>query len=337
MNLTWLFSWRSKKQQDKPNDSEPKQQPKRQPTGAQRKAAPGNNPTNRTPQPAAAPRPPALTERPFEVNLNIGRYRMEPFTEGGICVVMKGIPLEQGKPKLAVKLVREQWLNHQAVRRQFTTESQIVRELHHPQLPKYRSRGLIDGKAYYAYEFIEGFQLINLSQEQQRFPPALVKEIAKDLVSQLLEQLHFLHTSLKPVVHGDISSENILIDSKQKIYLVDFGCSHFQKQASRESYQWLAKPSFISPEQARGDRWDHRSDLYQAGILLFELLRNRRWNEGGSKREKVLFAASNERKADDFLTDVTDAKTSSFVAKMLDPDPGMRFQSAKEALIALRE
>ncbi|MFZ5602900.1 MAG: protein kinase domain-containing protein [Pseudomonadota bacterium] len=323
MNLTWLFSWRSKKQQPSPAPTDPaKPVPPAKTEAKSATAAPTSKPV-------------VKTQGPFEVQLNIGRYRMEPFTEGGICVVMKGIPLEQGKPKLAVKMVREQWLNHQAVRRQFTNESQIVRELHHPQLPKYRSRGLIDGKAYYAYEFIEGFQLINLSQEQQRFPPSLVKEIARDIVRQLLEQLHYLHTSLKPVIHGDISSENILIDTRQKIYLVDFGCSHFQKQASKEAYQWLAKPSFISPEQARGEAWDHRSDLYQAGILFYELLRNRRWNVGKSKREKVLYAASNERQLDNFLTDVTDAKTSAFVARLLDPDPVGRFQSAKEALDAL--
>ncbi|MAR93098.1 MAG: hypothetical protein CML06_19805 [Pseudomonadales bacterium] len=326
MNLTWLFSWRSKKQK---KDGEP----------ARPAAKSASSSAPRAGKAAADEgdsRPASPMQRPFEVRLNIGRYRMEPFTEGGICVVMKGMPLDPGNPKLAVKMVREQWLNHQAVRRQFTTESQIVRELHHPQLPKYRSRGLIDGKAYYAYEFIEGFQLINLSQEQQRFPPALVKELARYIVAQLLEQLHYLHTSLKPVVHGDISSENILIDSKQKIFLVDFGCSHFLRQANKEAYQWLAKPSFISPEQARGEKWDHRSDLYQAGILLYELLRNRRWNEGTSKREKVLFAASKERQADDFLLDVTDPRTSAFVARMLDPDPTKRYQSAKEALAALK-
>lgn len=319
MNLTWLFSWRNKGKKDAEKPEPVAPNPRASASKTSTPAKPGV----------------VKAQGPFEVQLNIGRYRMEPYTEGGICVVMKGIPLEQGKPKLAVKMVREQWLNHQAVRRQFTNESQIVRELNHPQLPRYRSRGLIDGKAYYAYEFIEGFQLINLSQEQQRFPPALVKQLAKDIVRQLLEQLHFLHTSLKPVIHGDISSENILIDTQQKIYLVDFGCSHFQRQASKEAYQWLAKPSFISPEQARGDAWDHRSDLYQAGILFYELLRNRRWNIGKSKRDKVLYAASTERQEDNFLLDVTDAKTSAFVARLLDPDPTKRFQNAKEALDAL--
>lgn len=282
-------------------------------------------------------------ERPAEVvppsanvvDLSVGKYRLEPFTEGGICVVMKGIPLEAGKPKLAVKLVREQWLNHAAVRRQFSNESQIVRELNHPFLPKYRARGLIGQQAYYAYEFIEGFPLINLSQEQGRFPPPLVKQISVSIVRQLLEQLDHLHNGLKPVIHGDISSENILIDPQQRIYLVDFGCAHFLRQANKESYQWIAKPSFISPEQAKGETWDQRSDLYQAGILFYELLMNRRWNEGRSKRDKVLFAASCKRQSDDFLASVVDQKTSAVVAKLLDPAPDGRFQSAKEAIAAL--
>lgn len=269
------------------------------------------------------------------VDLSVGKYRLEPFTEGGICVVMKGLPLEPGKPKLAVKLVREQWLNHAAVRRQFSNESQIVRELNHPFFPKYKARGLIGQQAYYAYEFIEGFPLINLSQEQGRFPPELVKQISISVVKQLLNQLDYLHTGLKSVIHGDISSENILIDPQQRIYLVDFGCAHFLRQANKESYQWIAKPSFISPEQAKGEAWDQRSDLYQAGILLFELLMNRRWNEGRSKRDKVLFAASAQRKADNFLSDVVDVKTSAMVAKLLAPDPNDRFQSAKEALAAI--
>ncbi|CBL45123.1 Hypothetical protein HDN1F_15400 [gamma proteobacterium HdN1] len=250
-------------------------------------------------------------------------------------MVMKGIPLEAGKPKLAVKLVREQWLDHAAVRRQFSNESQIVRELQHPSLPKFCGRGLIGQQAYYAYEFIEGFPLIHLSQEQGRFPPSLVRQMAPSLVRQLLEQLHHLHSGLKPVVHGDISSENILIDPRQKLYLVDFGCAHFLRQANKESYQWIAKPSFISPEQARGESWDQRSDLYQAGILFYELLLGRRWNVGHSKRDKVLFAAATQRQADDFLCPEISPAISAIVAKLLDPDPDGRFSSAQDALKAL--
>lgn len=259
-------------------------------------------------------------------------YVLEPFTEGGICVVMKGMPQKPGFPSLSVKMVREQWLNHPAVRRQFSNESQIVKELRSPRLPKYVGRGLLDNQAYYAYEFIEGFPLINISQQANRFPPELVREIASDIVKQLLEQLSYLHDRFLPVIHGDISSENILIDNRQQIYLVDFGCSHFQKQANKDSFQWIAKPSFISPEQARGDSWDHRSDLYQAGILFYELIMNQRWNVGDTKRDKILFAASNQRPRDNFLAHMTSANISRIVARMLDPNPEYRYQTAKEII-----
>ncbi|OUS31233.1 hypothetical protein A9Q99_04340 [Gammaproteobacteria bacterium 45_16_T64] len=320
MKLSKLFRWRKKQ------PAKTKTVPKPTPASSARKTA--------STKPASAQQSLQII-KPINVKLNIGHYRLEPFTEGGVCVVMKGIPKEPGKPKLAVKLVREQWLNHAAVRRQFSNESQIVKELHHPYLPKYLSRGLIDGKAYYAYEFIEGVPLINLSQEKDRFPPELIKDIATNIVTQLLEQLVHVQERLKPVAHGDISSENILIDSKQRIYLVDFGCSHFVKQAHKDSYQWLAKPSFISPEQAKGEIWDHRSDLYQAGILFYELVKNRRWNEGKSKREKVLFAASKERPHEDFLSDIVGRDISSIIAKLLDPNPATRHQNAKEALMDL--
>jgi len=270
-----------------------------------------------------------------DVWLNVGEYQLTPFTEGGICVVMKGTPKELGGKTLSVKLVKDKWLNHAAVRRQFSNESQIIKELHHPFLPNFISRGIIEGKAYYAYEFIEGVPLINLSQENSRFPPSLIKDMANNIIIQLLQQLKHLQAGFKPVAHGDISSENILIDNKQRVYLVDFGCAHFVKQAHKDSYQWLAKPSFISPEQARGDKWHHQSDLYQAGILYYELITNLRWNKGASKRDKVLFAASCEKPSDTFLSEWVDDHTSSVIARLLDPDPAERFQSASDTLDAL--
>ncbi len=320
MKLSKLFRWRR---------TEKTEQPKKTPNPKARATQTGKLGT--APQ-AGTQSMQALPEAFNNARIGGAEYRLEPFTEGGICVVMQGIPKTPGNPKLAIKLVREQWLNHAAVRRQFSNESQIVRELNHPNLPIYKGRGLIDGKAYYAYEFIEGVPLINLSQDKTRFPPELVKDISRDIVSQLLKQLEHIHGGLKPVAHGDISSENILINHRQQIHLVDFGCAHFIKQAHKESYQWLAKPSFISPEQAKGDAWDHRSDLYQVGILYYELLMNRRWNMGRSKRDKVLFAASNDRQQDDFLKDVVDLETSALFAKLLDPNPINRFQSATDVL-----
>ena len=261
-------------------------------------------------------------------------YRLEHYAEGGICEILKGIPTSGG-PKIALKILKEEWLDHQGVRRQFATESQIVRSLNTTQLPKFVSRGVVNGRAYFAYEFIDGIPLIQVSQKPDLFPPKMVRMRSLDITKQLLTQLHYLNTKLNPVAHGDISSENIIFDGDLKIHLVDFGCSHFTSMASKEAFQWIAKPSFISPEQARGENWGHPSDLYQAGILLFELLAAQRWNRGKGRREKMLFAASGDMPDTSLVTEIAGQDVADFVAALLHPNPLKRIRTAKDALLRL--
>ncbi len=251
---------------------------------------------------------------------------------GGVCEVLKGVPLEAQGCTLAVKMIREKWHENPAVRKQFSQESQIVKELKHPMLPSYVSRGIAAGKPYYAYKLIDGIPLIRIWQDNKLLHPTMMKQLAPNMVAQLLEQLVYLHSPPRTIIHGDISSENIIIDKHRQLHLVDFGCAHFQTIADKSSFQWLAKPSFISPEQARGQSWDHRSDLYQAGILFYELVTGKRWNRGESKREKVLHAASTAAIPNGFLTEHTDSHTSKLIAHMLDPNPATRLASAAKGL-----
>jgi len=273
-----------------------------------------------------------LARPPIKLQLNKCEYTLTAFRQGGICDVFKGTPNTKDKPVIAVKMIRAEWYTNSRVRRQFSTESQIVRDLHEKHLPQYVSRGLIDGKPYHAYEFIEGFQLINLSQKQDIFPPELVKDVSLDIISQLLNSLDYLHSRLVPIAHGDISSENIIFDNWHNIHLIDFGCAHFLKMASKDSHEWVGKPSFISPEQARGEAWDHRSDIYQAGILFYELVTATRWNIGKDSRNKTLFAASSEPPEEDFLDKQVGVHISRVIAKMLHPEPRLRYQSVKSVL-----
>ncbi|MBV1880586.1 MAG: serine/threonine protein kinase [Pseudomonadales bacterium] len=269
---------------------------------------------------------------PTLLELNNVQYTLKPFKKGGICDIYKGLPNTKDLPTIAVKMIRKEWYTNSRVRRQFSTESQIVRDLRQEHLPRYISRGLLSGKPYFAYEYIEGFRLINLSQKRDIFPPELVKDIALDIICQLLRSLHYMHTKLNPIAHGDISSENIIFDDWHNIHLIDFGCAHYLKLADNNAYQWVGKPSFISPEQAKGEPWDHRSDIYQAGILYYELATGARWNTGTNPRNKTLFAASAEPPRPDFLAKEAGINISTSIAKMLHPQPQLRYQSANNAL-----
>ena len=276
------------------------------------------------------------------IETRLGRYRLEPFAEGGVCQIFRGVAVDQKvteapRKDIAVKRIRPIWHSHRAVQEQFQREIDIIRDFIHPALPQYIDRGELEGQEYYAYKLIDGYPLIYLCQNRERFPLSLVQELAVPILKRLLQQLYYLHEQMHTIVHGDISAENVLINDEKKIFLVDFGCSYRSAKVSSESYQWLGKPSYISPEQARGETWDQRSDLYQAAILFYELVRGQRWHQGKDSRGKILAASSKESPDENFLVPFTSPAISRLISEMLEPDPHKRIQTASECFIKLEE
>lgn len=270
-----------------------------------------------------------------------GEYKLEAFGEGGICQVFKGTPVSVGKNRrlgkaILVKRVHPKWHYHQSVMSQFRREINIVSDFIHPQLPHYVDKGTLAGQDYFAYEFVEGVALINLPKYKSKYPPELVREIAPLILMQLLDQLKYLHEQMYTIVHGDISVENIVYSDDNRIHLIDFGCAYRKKKVTDESYHWLGKPSYVTPEQAQGEPWSERSDLYQAGILFYELLSGERWNKGTNAREKMLFAANAASPEKDFLAQWAALPVSELVAKMLEADQNKRIGSAKECKALLK-
>jgi len=261
-------------------------------------------------------------------------YKLSPFKEGGICKIFKGMPERRHLPLLAIKTIRDKWVHHDKVRSQFHIETKIVKDFDDIRLPHYAGRGMLNSVPFYAYHFVEGTQVINLSQRPDLYPPDLISSLALRMVIQLFETLEYIHEKMNPVVHGDISSENVVINPSQQLFLIDFGCAHPLNQ-SIDNRSWVGKPSFLSPEQAQGKIWDQRSDLYQVGILYYELVTRVRWNTGKDTREKHLFAASAPRPKLDFLAHKVHISLSMIFAKVLHPDPKSRFQTAAQVLRAL--
>ncbi|HBC57117.1 MAG TPA: hypothetical protein DCZ03_08140 [Gammaproteobacteria bacterium] len=268
---------------------------------------------------------------------SLGKFRFVAVAEGGVCEVYRAEPLSGSGPSLAIKRIRDIWRHHKGVNHQFEIEAKIVQSLFYPTLPRYVSRGVLKGKAYYAYEFFHGMPLLKLWQQQGSTDPDKLLKMSIACGIEILEQLYYLHSRPNPIYHGDISAENIILDRDGHVHLVDFGCAHTQKEADEKSYQWLGKPSYISPEQAKGEPWDGRSDLYQVGVMLYEMITSKRWNRGRSPREKVLFAASKQTMAPNFLAELVGSSASQLVAGLLAPDANHRIQTAGEALALLKQ
>ena len=264
-----------------------------------------------------------------------GDFRLNKFIEEGVCQVFKGTPVSvKDKRKLdkciLVKRVHPEWHNNKEVLEQFKREIGIIRDFIHPLLPHFVDKGELAGQYYYAYEFIEGEPLINIFNDKKNFPREKLIELAPLVLMQLLDQLKYLHEQMFTIVHGDISVENIIYSNQNSVHLIDFGCAYRKQKVTEKSYHWLGKPSYITPEQARGEPWSKTSDLYQAGILFYELVSGLRWNKGNTPAEKVLFAASVDSPDKNFLSHWVPSPLSELVSKMLQAEESQRISSAKE-------
>jgi len=151
----------------------------------------------------------------------------------------------------------------------FETELIILRSLKSPYVPKYLGSGNMATRPYIAIERVEGRPLEDFIKESKVFTIDEVVRIGADL-ARAVQSLH-----AQDAIHLDIKPDNILIDDKGKITLIDFGLSHharFPDLLAEEMLKGVGSAPYISPEQVIGIRSDYRSDIFSIGVILYELL-----------------------------------------------------------------
>ena len=181
---------------------------------------------------------------------------------------------------LAIKrLHREYSLDEQFVR-MIVDEAQISVQLQHPNIVQVFDLGKVEEMYYISMEFVEGPDLFRLLQVLHDTTQKIPIQAACYLLIEVCNGLHYAHFRKKPddktplqIVHRDVSPQNILLSWDGEIKIADFGIA---KAAERLTHTQTGvikgKFYYMSPEQAIGADLDHRSDIFSAGILLFELL-----------------------------------------------------------------
>src|SRR5438128_4343189 len=200
----------------------------------------------------------------------IGRYQVhESIGYGAMGAVYKAFdPLI--KRTLAIKTIRldipRQSPQYKSFIERFYHEARISGTLSHPNIVTLFDIGEERGLPYLAMEFVEGETISSIVERGERFPPE--KVIA--LVSQIASAVDYAHS--KGVIHRDIKPSNLILYEGERVKVTDFGIAKLVDAEMTQSGTLLGTPSYMSPEQAMGDKLDGRSDIFSLGVCAFEML-----------------------------------------------------------------
>ncbi len=230
---------------------------------------------------------------------------------------------------LTLKILRGRHRRNAALRDVMAREFALLKAFGRGPVPQVKDHMHWHGRAIVSYQYIDGESLLHTLARG-----VIDRRVALDLGIALMDILARLHEHELAIVHGDISPENLLVDGDGRLHLIDFGGAG--SAALEHAPCMPGKPSYMSPEQAQGRPWTMRSDLYQAGVVLFEMLTGKRYNPEASPLSRRAFSANPVIDLDEFL----DVPLRATMRRLLDVDPAARWPSAqacKGALLRLRD
>ena len=216
-------------------------------------------------------------------------------------------------------------------RERFVREAQTAGILSHPNIVTIHDIGedTESRTSFIAMEYIEGRNLKSLLGDKKKFN---WDEIA-DLIAQIAEALDYAHR--KGIIHRDIKPANIIMTTDGKIKITDFGIAKIASSNLTTTGQFLGTPNYMSPEQVSGAPVDGRSDIFSLGVVLYELLTNRKPFLGDN-----LTAISYKIVHEDFtppaeLSMEVPPEFNAIVARAMAKDPWNRYQRGKDLALAL--
>ena len=271
----------------------------------------------------------------------IGVYRlMEELGRGGMGTVCLAYDTRL-KRKAALKILRTQLINDPERVRRFQREARAASALNHPNIITIYDFGQENGRDYIASEFVEGRTLRAYVGD-----PGLTLNEIIDVAVQVARALEAAHSA--GIVHRDIKPENIVLRPDGYVKVLDFGLAKLTERESgddkaAESASWrvdfetqagmvLGTVNYMSPEQARGQTVDGRSDLFSLGVVLYELIAGRRPFVGKTWNHTLLAIMDTEPAPIQRFAKGAPAALQQVLSRALANNRERRYQTARELL-----
>jgi len=247
----------------------------------------------------------------------------------------KGLPgLEK---ETVIKLLKERYRTDVRVVEMFLNEARIGTVLNHPHLVHVYDIGEHDATPFISMEYIQGEELSQLCRRGVEMGYFLPVEHAVDLLRQAAEGMGHFHGKRDDagrelgIIHRDISPSNMMVTRDGVMKLIDFGIAKASWHDRRDKVDLEklvpGKYNYMSPEQVRGQRVDHRSDIFSLGIVLYELTVGKRLFKGRPE-EVIQRIVRGKIKPPTFVRNKFPARLEQIVMKALEKNPADRYDSA---------
>ena len=255
------------------------------------------------------------------------RYEiLERIGTGGMAVVYKA-KCHRLNRLVAIKILKSDLAQNEEFRRRFNAESQAVAQLSHPNIVSVYDVSRGGDTEYIVMELIDG---ITLKQYMEKRGQLNWRE-SLHFITQIMRGLSHAHS--RGIIHRDIKPQNIMVLRDGSVKVADFGIACLADSAQTLTQEALGSVHYISPEQARGDRPDARSDIYSSGVVFYEMLTGRLPFEGESAVAVAIQHLSSIPLAPREINPDIPEQLELICMKAMAPDLEHRYQSA-DAMIA---
>lgn len=261
-----------------------------------------------------------------------GRYELlELIGTGGMADIYKAKDITEDRI-VAVKILKNEFAGSEDFLRRFRNESKAIALLSHPNIVKIYDVGFNEQIQFIVMEYIDGISLA----EYIKLQGVLKWKDAVYFTVQILRALQHAHD--RGIVHRDIKSQNVMMLPDGTIKVMDFGIARFNRETDKTlSEKAIGSVHYISPEQARGEMTDEKSDIYSVGVMLYEMLTGQKPFDGETPVAIALQHMQTPPKPPREINSSIPEGLEEITLKAMQKEPSMRYQTAGEMINDIEE
>ena len=263
-----------------------------------------------------------------------GRYEIrEMIGVGGMAYVYKAYDTIDDNI-VAVKILKDEFLHNEELSRRFKNESKAIAILSHQNIVRVNDVSFSDSLQYIVMEYIDGITLKEYIDRQKLLK---WKEVVH-FIEQILHALQHAHD--KGIVHQDVKPQNIMLLSDGTIKVTDFGIARFSRSSAQQAQHGdkaIGSVHYISPEQARAEITDEKSDIYSVGVMMYEMLTGKLPFESDNAVSVAIMQMQSIAKRPTEINPGIPEGLEEITLKAMQKNPTKRYQSAAEMLYDIDE